>query len=359
MNEQIALASSIFTAPGKALNTFDEIAVIVPVYAGRPFLRELCERSIAALETISPFFSVVLVDDRSPDNVWALIQELSLSDHRIKGLQLSRNFGQHHAITAGIDHARARWYVVMDCDLQDAPEDIPLLYQKALQGFDMVVAINRREGHSRNKRLASRLFYRAFNKFSTVRLTYGASNFRIFSDAVAIGLRQLREQLRCLPTSLSFMGFEVAELETSHHPRSEGASSYSFRKLAQLALNAILAHSELPLKITAGLGLVIAAFSIVAGLLIVARTLLYGIGVLGWASLIVSVFIVGGVQIFCIGVVGIYVGKTFAETKKRPLYFIRDAVNIGLRLPGESSFESQDDFPAADKLPPGRVVLTE
>jgi polyisoprenyl-phosphate glycosyltransferase len=337
---------------------YDEVAVIVPVYAGRPFLRELCARIVTALEPVTAVFSIILVDDRSRDNVWELIQELGRAEPRIRGVQLSRNFGQHHAITAGIDYARARWYVVMDCDLQDAPEDIPLLYNKAQEGFDMVVGIGKREGHSGAKRLASRLFYAVFNRIAGINLEFGVSNFRIFSESVAGGLRQIREQLRCLPATLSFMGFEIAQVETRHYPRSEGKSSYSFRKLSKLALDTILAHSEVPLKVTACLGFVVAAISIVAGLSIVTRTLLFGSSVTGWASLMVSVFFVGGMQIFSIGVVGIYVGKTFEEAKRRPLYFVRDTLNID-SLPAYRSMELNHDFPSTDEVPSRRSAYAK
>src|SRR5579863_1961371 len=140
----------------------DEIAVVVPVYQGKVFLRELCQRLVASLSEITDEFSIVLVDDRSPDNVWPLIQPLGKEDKRVRGIQLSRNFGQHYALTAGIDYARARWYVVMDCDLQDAPEDIPLLYRKAREGFDIVVALRGKEGHNATKRWTSRIFYAVF-----------------------------------------------------------------------------------------------------------------------------------------------------------------------------------------------------
>ena len=144
----------------------DEIAVVVPVYMGKSCLRELCERLVASLSPITTRFSILLVDDRGPDNVWPLIGELGRGDPRIRGIQMSRNFGQHYAITAGLDHARARWYVVMDCDLQDAPEDIPRLYAKAQGRFDVVVGARAKEGHGYVKRHVSKLFYAAFNRLA-------------------------------------------------------------------------------------------------------------------------------------------------------------------------------------------------
>jgi polyisoprenyl-phosphate glycosyltransferase len=306
----------------------DEIAVVVPVYMGKSCLRELCERLVASLSPITTRFSILLVDDRAPDNVWPLIGELGRDDFRIRGIQMSRNFGQHYAITAGLDHARARWYVVMDCDLQDAPEDIPRLYAKAQKGFDVVVGARAKEGHGYVKRHASKLFYAVFNRLAGFDLDWSVGNFRIFSDRVASGFRAMREQMRFFPASLSFMGFEVTAIDLPHHPSAAGKSSYTFGKLARLAGSAILAHSQTPLKIAAFLGLVMAALSLLAALWIIVLALGWGIPVTGWASLIVTVFVVGGVQIFVTGMVGIYVGKSFEEAKKRPLYFIRAYSNL-------------------------------
>src|SRR5215467_11966129 len=135
-----------------------EIAVIIPVYNGREMLVELCERLIHALKPVTEDFAIFLVDDVGPDNPWPLIRDLGNRDERIKGIRLSRNFGQHNALTAGIDVARARWYVIMDCDLQDAPEDIPVLLRKVREGYDVVTGSRRKEGHSAAKRRRSRLF---------------------------------------------------------------------------------------------------------------------------------------------------------------------------------------------------------
>lgn len=306
----------------------DEIAVVVPVYQGKTILQELCHRLVASLSMIADDFSIILVDDRSPDNVWPLIQTLGRGDKRIRGIQLSRNFGQHHALTAGIDYARARWYVVMDCDLQDAPEDIPLLYRKAREGFDVVVAQRDKEGHDAAKRWSSRLFYAIFKWASGIDANWNVGNFRIFSDRVAVGFREMREQLRNLPAGFSWMGFDVGSITLPHHQRPVGRSSYTFRKLLRLAGNTIIAHSQMPLKITALLGLAIALLSFVAAFVIVARVLILGDSVAGWPSLIVSVFMIGGVQIFLTGIVGLYVGKCFEEAKRRPLYFVRATSNL-------------------------------
>ena len=231
-------------------------------------------------------------------------------------------------MTAGIDHALAKWYVVTDCDLQDAPEDIPLLYEKAIEGFDIVVGRRLKEGHGFFKRHSSKLFYGLFNLLAGIDLDWSVGNFRVFSNNVAEGFRQMREQMRFFPASLSLMGFEVGIVQLPHHARREGISSYTLRKLVSLAANTILAHSQTPLKIAATLGLIIAFCALLASAWIAIDALVWGTQITGWASLIVSIFVVGGVQIFITGMVGIYVGKSFEEAKKRPLYFIKDTSNI-------------------------------
>lgn len=318
----------------------DLIAVVVPVYMGRSSLRELCSRLVLSLSEITERFSIILVDDRSADNAWPEILELGQADVRVRGIQLSRNFGQHHALTAGVDFAKARWYVVMDCDLQDAPEDIGLLYKKALEGFDIVVGVRQKEGHRFWKRHTSKLFYRAFNILAGIQLDWGVGNFRIFSENVAAGFRQMREHARFLPASLSYMGFDVGMVRLPHHPRLEGSSSYTFKKLIKLASSTIIAHSQIPLKIAATFGLAVAFLAVCAGAWIAISSLYWGTRITGWASLIVSIFVVGGVQIFITGVVGVYVGRSFEEAKKRPIYFVKSTSN----LPAQLSQQKRNQF---------------
>src|SRR6185312_6914700 len=198
-----------------------------------------------------------------------------------------------------------------------------------------------REGHGPLKRVTSRLFYSVFNLLSGLQLDSSVGNYRIFSENVADGLRQMREQMRCLPANLSFMGFEVGRVEVQHHPRLSGQSSYTFRKLLNLAGNIVLAHSQTPLTLTVVAGLGIAILAILAAFAIVLRTLLWGSPVVGWPSLIVAVFLMGGFQMFAAGIIGMYVGKALEEAKKRPLYFIRSTTNFALP-------KSDHRFPPSD-----------
>src|SRR5262245_45525498 len=308
-----------------------EIAVIVPVYNGRPMLEELCHRLVESVGGITRNFVIGLVDDASPDNPWPLICELGEQDARIKGLRLSRNFGQHYALTAGIDVARAHWYVIMDCDLQDAPEDIPLLYSKAIEGYDLVAGTRRKEGPGLIKRYSSRLFSALFRVLSGVQLDWSVGNFRIFSDTVAEGFRSMREQMRFLPASFEWMGFNPVYVHLPHHERGEGRSSYTVGRLFKLAMHTILAHSQTPLKMVAGFGLVMSIITLLIAIVFFSRALMFGTEVVGWASLFVTMLFIGSMQIALMGVLGIYIGKTFEEAKGRPLYFVRDSVNLGTK----------------------------
>jgi polyisoprenyl-phosphate glycosyltransferase len=308
-----------------------EIAIIVPVYNGRSMLQELCRRVKESVVQITTNFIIVLIDDAGPDNPWPLIRELARKDSRIKGIRLSRNFGQHYALTAGIDTARARWYVIMDCDLQDAPEDIPLLYTKALEGHDLVIGVRKKEGHSQFKRRSSRLFYALFRYLSGIQLDWSIGNFRIFSNAVAEGFREIREQLRFVPASFEWMGFEAAYIELPHHARAQGQSSYSFGKLARLATNTILANSHVPLNIVALLGFVMSAITFTIASVYFSRALLFGSAVVGWYSLFVTMLFLSSFQIALMGVLGIYIGKIFDEAKRRPLYIVKDTLNLDPR----------------------------
>lgn len=212
----------------------------------------------------------------------------------------------------------------MDCDLQDAPEDIGKLLTTAADGFDVVVALRSKAGHGFLKRSSSRPFYWLFKTMSGLALDWSVGNFRAFSYKVAVAYRGLREEEKFLPAAFSWMGFEVGVVELDHHQRQSGRSSYSIGKLFSLASDIIFSYSELPLRIVAGFGFMMSMISIVLAAIYIVKGLVFGSPILGWTSLIVAIFVLGSIQIFMIGVVGLYVGKTFRETKKRPLYLVRD-----------------------------------
>jgi dolichol-phosphate mannosyltransferase len=309
------------------MNRAPEISVVVPVYRGERFIEELYRRLTAALEPITAEFEIVLVEDCGGDRSWELIEGLARRDRRVRGLQFSRNFGQHYAITAGLDHCTGAWTVVMDCDLQDRPEDISLLYAKAREGYDVVIARRGLRHHPPLKRLSSWLFYRVFSYLSDIDYDGRTGNFRIMSRRVVQNVRRIREQMRFLGGMVSWMGFPTAKVDVQQGQRPESGSSYSFRRLWRLAGDVIIAYSDKPLRLAVRLGFVMSGLAFLYGLFIIYLALFRGIPVSGYASLIASLYFIGGVIIAILGILGIYLGKTFDEAKGRPLYVVMRATD--------------------------------
>jgi glycosyltransferase involved in cell wall biosynthesis len=299
------------------------ISIVVPVYKAENCLDELYRRLVAALETITTHFEIVLVEDCGGDNSWQIIERLSKADPRVRGLQFSRNFGQHYGITAGMDHCQGDWVVVMDCDLQDRPEEIPRLYAKAQEGYDIVLAQRGARQDPFFKRITSKLFYKVFSYLADIEYDGASGNFRIMSRKVVDNFRRMGEQLRFFGGLVQWLGFPTASIEVEHAERFEGNSTYTFSKLWKLATETIIAYSDKPLRIGVRFGFGMAGLAFCYGMYILLHALLYGSPIPGWNSLIVSLYFIGGIIIAMLGIIGIYLGKTFDESKKRPLYIVR------------------------------------
>jgi len=299
------------------------ISVVIPVYKAEKILDELYRRLRLALETVSTSFEIILVEDCGGDNSWGVIERLAASDKRVRGLQFSRNFGQHYGITAGLDYCTGDWVVVMDCDLQDRPEEIPRLYKKAQEGFDVVLALRGPRKDPVLKKATSWLFYRIFSYLADIDIDGDSGNFRIMSRQVVDNFGHMREQLRFFGGHVQWMGFPTSGIQVQHAEREEGKSTYTFAKLRKLAADTILAYSDKPLRMAVSLGLTMAAISFGFGGWILGRAIVYGTAIPGWASLMVSLYFIGGLIIGILGILGVYVGKTFDEVKKRPLYIVR------------------------------------
>ncbi len=309
--------------PLKMSITNPHLSVVIPVYKAEHCLDELYLRLKLSLEKIAPNFEIILIEDCGGDNSWSVIERLVAADPRVRGIQFSRNFGQHYGITAGMDYCNGDWVVVMDCDLQDRPEEIPRLYAKAQEGFDIVLA---RRGERQDpflKRITSRLFYKAFSYLADIEYDGASGNFRIMSRKVVSNFRRMKEQLRFFGGLVQWIGFPTASIEVEHAERFEGSSTYTFAKLWKLATETIIAYSDKPLRIGVRFGFGMAGFSFCYGMYILVRAWLYGSPIPGWNSLIVSLFFIGGIIISMLGFIGIYLGKTFDESKKRPLYIVR------------------------------------
>jgi glycosyltransferase involved in cell wall biosynthesis len=306
------------------------ISIVSPVYRAEQTLQELVERIKLAVSEISDSLEIILVDDYSQDNSWLEIERLALIHPEIRGIKLSRNFGQHYAITAGLDQAKGEWVVVMDCDLQDRPEEIPALFQKAQEGFDVVLArrVNRQDGFF--KRLSSKLFYRTLAWLTGSHQDESIANFGIYHKKVIQEIVGMRESIRYFPTMVRWVGFKQATHDVVHAANQEQGSSYNFKRLFNLALDIMLAYSDKPIRLTVKLGLLVALSGFLFAIYTLIRYFQGEIIVAGYASLIISLWLLTGFILVTLGMVGLYVGKTFEGVKRRPIYIIEKYVNINI-----------------------------
>jgi len=302
------------------------ISVVLPVHDEEAVLPELHRSLAAALGTISPDYEILFVDDGSRDRSWEVIEALGRADRRVRALRFSRNFGQHYSITAGLDCCDGDWVVVMDSDLQDRPEEIGNLYAKAQEGFDVVVARRGRRRDALLKRIMSRLFYAVFSYLTETHYDSEVGNFRIVSRRVVENFRSVREQLRFFGGIVDWMGFPQTGIPVKHGERFAGRGTYNFRRLWRLAQDIVIAHSDKPLRLVVRFGFLISLVSFAYGVYVVWHALAHRVSVAGWSSLIASVYFLAGIVVSILGVIGIYLGRTFAEAKHRPLYIVRDRI---------------------------------
>lgn len=300
-----------------------EISVVIPVFKAERFLEELYNRLTESLSSITDSYEIILVEDAGPDSSWEKIVKLAARDEKIHGIQFSRNFGQHYGITAGLDVCKGNWVVVMDCDLQDKPEDIPRLYNKACKGYDVVVGKRKGRSASFFRKIIVNIFYSIFSYLSGINYDGSVGNFRIMSRDVVGNVCKFREQLRFFGVMVDWLGYPTESIEIEQDESARGETSYTYRKLLSLAFGAIIAYSDKPLWLAVKLGFFVSAVSVFSGLHIVYRYFSLGVPVEGWSSLMVSVFFLGGIIIALMGIIGVYLGKTFDEVKRRPLYIVR------------------------------------
>jgi glycosyltransferase involved in cell wall biosynthesis len=305
------------------------LSVVIPIFGCAMSIIELTKRIKYSIEGISPNFEIIYVNDRSLDNSWNIIGELAKSDQRIKGVLLSRNFGQHAAITAGLEHSNGDWVIVMDGDLQDRPEEIPRLYEKATSGYELVVAVRKNRMDSARKQISSRLFNYMMKKISDSTLDHRVANFGIYSRKVVNALLQMKEQTRTFALLAEWVGFTRMEIEVEHSTRKDGYSAYTFSKSLALAIETAIGFSSKILRVIAVFGFVMSFVSFGVAFVTILRKVGDPSLQLGWTSIITSIFLTSGLIVMVIGIVGLYIAKTFAETKNRPIYLVESMINVG------------------------------
>lgn len=300
------------------------ISVVVPVYQGEKTIDELVKRTLASSPVNSVQLEIILVDDGSTDNSWSIIQLLCLNHVQVKGVKLSKNFGQHHAITAGLDYCLGEWIVVMDCDLQDKPEEIANLLDKAKQGFDIVFARRHDRQDKWIKKLQSKLFYGVLSYLSGIRFDSSVSNFGIYNRKCINVFKRMREPMRAFLPMMNWVGFRRSSLNVEHALRTDGKSTYTLKKLITLALDFALAYSDKPLRLCIKWGFALAFGAFVYALFILNSYFKGTIAVAGYTSLMISIWFLAGILLFFLGVTGLYISKIFDAVKNRPLYIVEE-----------------------------------
>ena len=298
------------------------ISIVSPVYRAEKILPILVSEINLVMERIGEDYEIILVDDRSPDNSWEVMKVLSSQNPKIKSIRLSRNFGQHSAIFAGLTKAKGDWVVVMDCDMQDQPKEIAKLYKKALEGYDIVLGQRENRKDKFLKKLSSKLFYKVFNYLSGGQFNNEIGNFGIYKKKVIDSILNINDYIKFFPLFINWVGFKSTSIPIEHSTREEGKSSYSISRLLKLAFNVIISFSDKPLRLFINFGLGISILSFILGIYYLYLAVTHRITQPGFSSLILSIWFLSGIIISCIGIVGVYLGKTFDQTKNRPTFII-------------------------------------
>ena len=304
------------------MSSSPKISIVSPIYKAEHFVEKLVFEIQKAMNILDVAFEIILVDDRSKDNSWQKMKEQSLKNPFVTSVRLSRNFGQHPAIMAGLSQAKGEWIVVMDCDLQDQPKEIIKLYRKAQEGFEVVQARRKNREDNFLKKLSSKVFSKVYSYFTDTKYDNEIANFGIYHKKVIHSILEISDYIKFFPLFVEFVGYKSTSITVEHASRDSGTTSYSFSKLVSLAFNTIISFSNKPLKLFVKFGMLISLLSFCVGIHYIYQAMHNEIEVLGYTSIIVSIWFLSGVIITTIGVAGIYIGKIFDQTKNRPVYII-------------------------------------
>lgn len=301
-----------------------DISVVVPVYGSDSTLVPLYKRVAAAISGIPASFELIFVDDCGPGNPWAIISKMAQNDPRVTGLKLSRNYGQHNAIMAGINLARGRWVVIMDCDLQDRPEEITRLWAKAQEGHDIVVGRRVKRQDRFFKRLSSKIFHEVIKYINNQKNDPAQATFGIYSRRVIDKIKLSSETPKIFPLLMQRTGFPVKSIDVEHCWRAKGKSSYTLKRKIFLAMDVIAFYSDKPLNIWVRLKVfaAVAAFSL--GLWILVHSFLFGCQSVDWTKIISISFILSGAVFLGMGILEIYIKRIFNQLKKRSPSIVAD-----------------------------------
>lgn len=302
-----------------------KISVVTPVYKAESCIDALYNRLLPVLDAINPDFEIIMVNDHSPDSSWEIVKKLAAADTRVKGINLSKNFGQYQAIRAGVKHASGEYVVVMDCDLQDPPEKISDLYAELQKGHDGVFMSRQKRNDSILRKCTNAIFYLTLNFLAGLKFDSSISNFSICRRNIIDAFLQFGEETFFYPMIPVVLGFDIAKIPISREKRfDEQGSGYSLRKLLELGISIVLSHSSKPLILMTYAGMLITLSCILYAIFQVFQYYLGNIPVRGWTSLSLSILFSMGVIVTCMGILGTYIAKIYDEVKKRPFYIIKE-----------------------------------
>lgn len=304
-----------------------KFSIVSPVYKAEMLVDNLVNRIREAVSKLTNDYEIILVEDCSPDNSWDKIKTAAEKYPEVKGIKLSRNYGQQHAIQAGLDASKGEYVVTMDCDLQDQPEEIEKLYNKLLEGYEIVVASRRNRKDDFFKKFLSRIFYATLSYLTETKQDRTIANFVIYHRKAVDAMARLKDHNRYYPMLQQMIGFNYAKVEIEHAEREDGKSSYSFKKRLRLAMDTILTFSDKPLRLAVKFGVFLSFLSFISAILLIGLYLMGDYRTAGWASLALLLSFFSGAIISVLGMVGLYVGRTFESVKNRPTYIIHEIIN--------------------------------
>lgn len=299
-----------------------ELSIVSTAYNAEFFIQDFLNELILNVDELQISYEIIIVEDRSLDNTWIKLKELSKKTPNLKLVRLSKNFGQHAAIIAGLDQVNGKWIVVMDSDLQDDPSEIKHLYNEVQKGFDLVLARRENRQDSFLKKLSSKLFWMLFNILANVKYDNRVGNYGIFHKKVIDEVKRVGDYLKVFPLFVILVGFHSSSISVNHRKRKHGKSSYSLFKLLTLTFNVLISFSNRPLKLIIFIGFLTSLFAFILGSYTLYRAFFDPIPVLGYSSIIISIWFLSGIIITAIGVTGLYIGKIFDQIKGRQVYII-------------------------------------
>jgi polyisoprenyl-phosphate glycosyltransferase len=305
------------------------LTVLVPIFNEQDVLQSFHARLMRVLASLERSIEILYVDDGSEGSTWLALTTLKQQDARISLLSLSRNFGKEIAVSAGLNYAKGQYVIIIDADLQHPPELIPKLIETALEGNDVVYAQAKvRKGDNWYKKRLISIFYKCINRLASFDVPCNAGDFRLLNRRVVESLKQMQEHHRFMKGLFAWVGYTQKGLDYEMEPRYAGKSKWSYWKLWNFAIEGITSFTIAPLKFASYIGLLTALIAFIYGIMVIGKTLIFGDSARGYPSLMVVILFLGGIQLFTLGIIGEYLGRTFNEAKKRPLYFVKNYLPI-------------------------------